>query len=36
MWAYALVWFLANDAIKLAVYRQLRLRNSNRSVPQGV
>ncbi len=28
MWLYALVWFVANDAIKLVVYRQLRNRGS--------
>ncbi len=30
MWAYALVWFLVNDAIKLAVYRGLRTRAGGR------
>jgi H+-transporting ATPase len=28
MWAYALVWFLVNDAVKVSAYRLLRLRGN--------
>lgn len=29
MWAYALVWFVFNDAVKIATYRFLRTRDTN-------
>jgi len=29
MWAYALVWFVFNDAVKVATYRFLRTRDAN-------
>jgi len=29
MWAYALAWFVFNDAVKVAAYRFLRTRDTN-------
>ncbi|MEJ2760341.1 MAG: plasma-membrane proton-efflux P-type ATPase [Gammaproteobacteria bacterium] len=35
MWAYALVWFVFNDAVKMLVYRLLLQRNNEEPAPAG-